>query len=208
MLLFLYKGGANNLGSVGENIKKIRKDMKKTQEQMANILGISRSYLANLESGRKNVGENTIRAMAEKSGLSTYYLTTGEKTTYDMSPAERNKLINVEVDSILNTLNKSYDERLKETLIEISNSHLSAIEVIYLLNAISYLNDSGTEDIKIMASILRSLVYYNNILNEKIIFPEDAEQIKEEDILKEIEDTTAVFNRLLKRRYGYEEKSD
>lgn len=182
--------------------------MKKTQEEMATLLGISRSYLANLEAGRKNVGENTIKKMSESSGLSTYYLTTGKKTSHDMTLDEIDRLVDNEVDSIVNDIKKSPDKRLKEKLIEVSNSHLSAIEVIYLLNAVSYLHDSETEDLELMAAILRSLVLNKNVLNEKIIFPEDAEQVNADDILEDIEYTTAEFNKLLKRRYGYQESSD
>ena len=194
--------------SVGQNIKKIRKEKGITQEEMAKILGISRSYLANLEAGRKNVGENTINKMAEKSGMSAYYLTTGEKTTYDMNVVELDKLVEDEVHSILKEVKKKPDEKLKESLLELSNTHLSAIEVIYLLNAINYLHDATTEELKVIASILRSLLYNKDVLNRKPIFPEDAEPVKKEDVLKDIEDVTQELNKLLRNRYGLKEKSD
>lgn len=39
----------------GENIKRIRKDMNITQEEMAKRIGISQSYMADIERNRKNI---------------------------------------------------------------------------------------------------------------------------------------------------------
>lgn len=39
----------------GENIKRIRKDMNITQEEMAKRIGISQSYIADIERNRKNI---------------------------------------------------------------------------------------------------------------------------------------------------------
>lgn len=192
------------MNTVGENIKRIRKEKGITQEAMSKLLGISRSYLANLEAGRKNIGEATIKKMSENSGISTYYLTTGEKTTNDMTSDEIDKLVNDEVKVIRNEMGKKLDEQLNEKLNELLNSHLSAIEVFFLLNSINYLYDSNTEDLEFMSSILRILIYNNNILNERVIFPEDTEQISEEKVLQNINQTTQEFNKFLKHRYGYE----
>ncbi|WP_210123483.1 helix-turn-helix transcriptional regulator [Staphylococcus sp. GDX8P106P-2] len=37
----------------GENLKRIRKDMKMTQQEMANLMKISRTYLSDVENGHK-----------------------------------------------------------------------------------------------------------------------------------------------------------
>lgn len=37
----------------GENLKKIRKDMKLTQQEMADFMKISRTYLSDVENGHK-----------------------------------------------------------------------------------------------------------------------------------------------------------
>lgn len=37
----------------GENLKKIRKDMKLTQQEMADLMKISRTYLSDVENGHK-----------------------------------------------------------------------------------------------------------------------------------------------------------
>lgn len=39
----------------GENLKTIRKEMKLTQQEMANRIGISQSYFADIEHNRKNI---------------------------------------------------------------------------------------------------------------------------------------------------------
>ncbi|WP_422632194.1 helix-turn-helix domain-containing protein, partial [Staphylococcus simulans] len=36
----------------GENLKRIRKDMKLTQQEMGNKMGISQSYLSDMENSR------------------------------------------------------------------------------------------------------------------------------------------------------------
>ncbi|MFQ3845077.1 helix-turn-helix transcriptional regulator [Staphylococcus pseudoxylosus] len=54
----------------GENLKKIRKDMKLTQVEMANRIGISQGYLADIEHNRKNVSLAVVLRIAEGLGIS------------------------------------------------------------------------------------------------------------------------------------------
>jgi len=149
------------LSSVGENIKKIRKEMKKTQEEMATLLGISRSYLANLEAGRKNVGEATIKRMSEKSGLSTYYLTTGEKLLRDLLQEDMYTITDEEFSEIANRgqefILKEREEKLRNDLIELSNSKLSASEHGLLRLTITFMQESSASEIDEFVDIIRAL---------------------------------------------------
>lgn len=52
----------------GQNLKRIRKDMKLTQQEMADKIGISQSYYADIERDRKNISLRVILNLA--SGLS------------------------------------------------------------------------------------------------------------------------------------------
>jgi len=61
--------------SVGENIKKLRKERKLTQQQLADKIGISRSYLGDIEKDRKSPSTKTLSTLAEKLGVSMFYLT-------------------------------------------------------------------------------------------------------------------------------------
>mgnify|MGYP002713868581 FL=1 len=60
--------------NIGENIKKVRKEQNATQEEFAKKLGISRSYLSDIENNRKNISTNTLRNISEKLNVSINYL--------------------------------------------------------------------------------------------------------------------------------------
>lgn len=64
--------------NIGENIKKIRKHKKMTQDEFASLIGFSRSYLGDLENNRKNPSADTITKLSKSLGVSEAYLFTGE----------------------------------------------------------------------------------------------------------------------------------
>lgn len=205
--------GCNGLSNVGGNIRKIRKEMKKTQEEMAQTLGISRSYLANLEAGRKNVGENTIKKMSKNSGLSIYYLTTGRKTTSDlsstttesksmrdMSDAEKKQALK-HVTEKLKKDNEEFRKSLKEKLFNLSQVDLSVTESYFLDAMIFFLMDierfkeiDDDEDLLFMAALLKTIHRKKNIALEK--------DVNMKDLYKDIDDTTNEVKSFLERYYG------
>lgn len=64
--------------AIGDNVKAIRKEKKLTQMELANKMGISRSYLGDIENNRKNPSSKTLEMLAEKLNVSTYYLLEGK----------------------------------------------------------------------------------------------------------------------------------
>lgn len=54
----------------GQNIKQIRKQRNLTQKQLADQIKISRSYLSDIENGRKNLSIKTVKKLADSLGLS------------------------------------------------------------------------------------------------------------------------------------------
>ncbi|MDN6657393.1 MAG: helix-turn-helix transcriptional regulator [Staphylococcus simulans] len=54
----------------GQNIKQIRKQRNLTQKQLADQIEISRSYLSDIENGRKNLSIKTVKKLADSLGLS------------------------------------------------------------------------------------------------------------------------------------------
>lgn len=54
----------------GQNLKRIRKRMNMTQEELATKMEISRSYLSDIENGRKNLSIKTVKKLADSLGLS------------------------------------------------------------------------------------------------------------------------------------------
>lgn len=65
--------------SIGENVKAIRKEKKLTQSELAEEMGISRSYLSDIENNRKNPSIKTLTSLANKLDVSVVYLMTGKK---------------------------------------------------------------------------------------------------------------------------------
>jgi len=65
--------------SIGENIKKIRKENGLTQAEFSKRIGISRTYLSDLENSRKSPSVETLDKIANKLDVSTTYLLNGDK---------------------------------------------------------------------------------------------------------------------------------
>lgn len=68
--------------TLGDNIKAIRKQKKMTQEELAGNMGISRSYLGDLENNRRNPSSETLNKLATKLDVNLNYLISGESTDY------------------------------------------------------------------------------------------------------------------------------
>ena len=61
----------------GQNLKAIRKRMKLTQTEMAERIGISRSYLADIEHNRKNISLAVVLRIAKGFNISVNKLKIG-----------------------------------------------------------------------------------------------------------------------------------
>lgn len=190
--------------------------MKITQEEMAGLLGISRSYLANLEAGRKNVGENTIKKMSESSGFSTYYLTTGRKTSGDITSANTDRKsvkdmsedeLNQKLKQLLKQMkkdNEPYHQSIREKLISLSKIDFSVMEALFLDAMSTFLMDierfktvDDDEDLLFMASFLKTIYQ-----NKDIALKED---VNIEDVHKDIEKTIVDMKYFLERYYGIQD---
>lgn len=68
-----------NKREVAKRLKEIRNSLNKTQEDMAELLEISIQTYKNMESGKGNISNATLRKMKEKINFSTDYLLFGEK---------------------------------------------------------------------------------------------------------------------------------
>src|SRR5699024_7540590 len=110
--------------------KQIRKEKKLTQQELAKLMGISRSYLSDVENNRYNPSTKTIEALAEKLDVSMLYLTTGQKALRDLTDEERKdsweKTRNVFLEK-----NKEIQNDLKEELKQLIDTELSFIETTY-----------------------------------------------------------------------------
>ncbi|RIO21840.1 helix-turn-helix domain-containing protein, partial [Staphylococcus saprophyticus] len=57
--------------TIGDNIKRFRKERNITQSEFAQKAEISQSYLSDLENNRKNISTKTLENLAEKFNVST-----------------------------------------------------------------------------------------------------------------------------------------
>ena len=67
------------------NIKAIRKNRNLTQSRLAKEIGISRSYLNDLEAGRKNPSVRTVGSIAKKLNVTVSDLMKGEEHTESLT---------------------------------------------------------------------------------------------------------------------------
>jgi transcriptional regulator with XRE-family HTH domain len=66
------------MAGVGERIKKRRAELTWTQDQLAQKAGISKSFLSDLENGKRSVGAENLLDIARALGVSIDFLMTGE----------------------------------------------------------------------------------------------------------------------------------
>jgi transcriptional regulator with XRE-family HTH domain len=66
------------MAGIGERIKKRRLELEWTQEQLAQKAGISKSFLSDLENGKRSVGAENLLDIARALGVSIDFLMTGQ----------------------------------------------------------------------------------------------------------------------------------
>jgi transcriptional regulator with XRE-family HTH domain len=66
------------MAGVGERIKTRRLELEWTQDQLAQKAGISKSFLSDLENGKRSVGAENLLDIARALGVSIDYLMTGK----------------------------------------------------------------------------------------------------------------------------------
>src|SRR5476649_404332 len=66
------------MAGVGERIKKRRAELGWTQDQLAQKAGISKSFLSDLENGKRSVGAENLLDISRALGVSIDFLMTGE----------------------------------------------------------------------------------------------------------------------------------
>jgi transcriptional regulator with XRE-family HTH domain len=57
------------LATLAENVKYYRSRLEITQEELARRAGLNRSYLAGIESGRRNISARTLEKLASALGV-------------------------------------------------------------------------------------------------------------------------------------------
>ncbi|HCD18965.1 XRE family transcriptional regulator [Macrococcoides caseolyticum subsp. caseolyticum] len=156
--------------NIGNTIKTIRKQRKMTQQQLADQMGISRSYLSDIENGNKNPSAKTLEKLAKKLNVSITYLTTGMKTLNDLTEDEINNQLNT-VQKVLRESKDNSEREVKNYLLELIQKDLSFIEVKYFAEIIKYYEaEKNDKENLFFISFLLKLMHLNKDLGEKETF--------------------------------------
>ena len=182
--------------TIGENIRKLRKEKKFTQQRLAKEIGISRSYLSDIENNRYNPSSKTLEMFAEKLNVSMLYLTTGKKTLNDLNDDELKEQFE-SVSARIKSDNDRISYLVKNKLKELSESELEYRESLYLQHALLFLSQSNEEDIKRLTALIIQLIKYKDVGED--------ENINQRQLLNFIEGETKIFKEFLKQRFKYKE---
>ena len=79
---------------IGQRIRKLRKDKKYTQDQVAKMVGISCSYVGHIERGIKAASLETMAQLCKILDVDMHYLVFGYYSTANADALNEHKLIN------------------------------------------------------------------------------------------------------------------
>ncbi|MGX7593665.1 helix-turn-helix domain-containing protein [Planococcus plakortidis] len=179
--------------TIGSNIKAIRKERKLKQGELAKSMGISRSYLSDIENDRKNPSIKTLESLAEKLNVTVFYLTSGNKMLSDLTDEDL-KTAGMNFQNFISEAKLDSQDYVVKTFENLMNSNLDYIETAYLVNVLDYLIGSSKEDISFLSSFVRSI---NNLTGE------GSEEVKvsQEDVDGFIEETLQDMQQFLHKRF-------
>ena len=89
-------------------IKQLRQNLDLTQDEFGGRIGITKSSISTMESGRSNPSEQTLRSMCREFGASYLWLTTGEGPMFEDGGDDA--ALHVMVDRVM----ASENERVKQ----------------------------------------------------------------------------------------------
>ena len=121
---------------LSERIKHLRKDAGKTQEEMAKLIGISRSTYAEYERGKNKPPIQKLQIISDYFGVPIDYLMGSSNNSkpvrniIDVSSTIEKIINHLENDSTLTFDGKNISEESKEMLIDSLNNTLKMIKII------------------------------------------------------------------------------
>lgn len=129
---------------MNERIKELRRCLGLTQDEFGGRIGITKSSVSTMESGRSNPSEQTLRSMCREFGASYLWLTTGEDSMFEDGEAAA---LHVMIDRVL----ASENDRVKAVFKGLGNFTTEDWEQVdrlldKLLAGQRPWSDSGTED--------------------------------------------------------------
>lgn len=97
---------------IGERVKHLRKQRKLTQKTLGEKVGISRSYLADIEGNRYNPSADTIKSLAFALDVDVNYFLTDDESQLHLLSLKDQKDIAKDLDTIMNKLDNEDDDPL------------------------------------------------------------------------------------------------
>lgn len=109
------------MAAINERFKDVRKKCGKTQEKWAEILGISRTGIAEIESGRRNVTDKHIKLLCiepiDGNTINETWLRTGEGEMFE--PLSRSETIAQFAGELMKDEDDSFRRQLVEALAQL-----------------------------------------------------------------------------------------
>ena len=89
------KSGVIKLSDFGSQLKKLRKNNKITQKELAQILGLAQTTIANYENNSRFPNQETLIEIADHFGVTLDYLITGKKKEANLEKEKSKSLISL-----------------------------------------------------------------------------------------------------------------
>lgn len=160
--------------TIGENIRHIRELKGMTQQELADSIGISRSYLGDLEKNRRNPSTETIEKLSNLLGVSIFYIMKGMKTKQDelfFSNIKNEDFI----DSFLNKRPEDIKEKVSN--LEISSRNKQLFNLINTLLSLDQTLSTDYDDTnykELVEEFFNSIRYFDYFISEyRIIDPKN-----------------------------------
>lgn len=107
------------MATVGDRIREVRDEMRMTQDRLAELSGLSKGFLSDVENNKRNIGAQNLLKIANVLGASVDYLLRGEVA--DVSSVEP-VVISPELSQAAQELGLSY-----AATVELLEAHRSVI---------------------------------------------------------------------------------
>ena len=120
--------------TLGERIKKVRKEFNLTQQGFCEKIGLKRNSISLVESGKRNISDQAIKSICREFNVSETWLRTGEGEMFVQR--SRDEALAAQIEAFLQGGTDSFRKRLVSLLIRLSPEQWDALEG-YLLDQVA-----------------------------------------------------------------------
>jgi len=109
---------------MNKRISQIRKEAGKTQDEFAEILGLSKNFISLIENGKREPSDRTIKDICRELSINEQWLRTGEGEK-DLALSREEELAKITKDWLLN--DTEYKNRLISALAKLDENQLELL---------------------------------------------------------------------------------